>query len=360
MRVLVVAGDLSADRYTARLMAEWRTLQPELEFVGIGGPQMQQQGLQPLVPFEAVTVAGFWEVARRYGFFRQLLERCTELLPRVDAVLLVDYPGFNLRLAQRARRRGLRVFYYIAPQVWAWGRWRARLLAETVSLLLVVLPFEEEFFRRYGVPTVFVGHPLLDEPALQREPPPLSQRQMQVLLLPGSRQQEWQRHVPLLERTVELLQRDLPGIRAATVVPPGIASIPAGWYRFGDVYEALQQSRAALVKLGTSTLEAALCGTPFVAFYRASAVSYLLARSLVQVPSGVLVNLLAGGQSVVPEFLQWRARPQQLARAVRELLESDSCATRQLEAFAQLRHRLGAPGAARRAAALLAEAMAHR
>ncbi|GBD07196.1 Lipid-A-disaccharide synthase [bacterium HR21] len=356
MRVLISAGDPSGDRHAARLMAEWRRLQPELEFVGIGGPRMQQQGLHSLVPFEELAVVGFWEVAQRYGFFRRLLRRCQALLPEVAAVVLVDYPGFNLQLAKAARRHGVPVYYYIAPQVWAWGRWRLRTLAETVSLLLVVLPFEEEFFQRHGIRTVFVGHPLLDEPILCGEPPPLSAREPQVIFLPGSRRQEWQRHLPVLRQTEELLRRDFPELRIATTAPPGIDP-PPQWHHNANVYEALRSSRAALVKLGTSTLEAALCGTPFVAFYRTSALSYGLARLLVRLPAATLVNILAPAAPVVPEFLQWQARPQKLARALARLLCSETAAEAQRTAFAELRQRLGQPGVARRAASVLAEAL---
>lgn len=361
-RIFIVAGDPSGDRYAARLMAEWRRLQPEVEFLGIGGSRMEAQGLRSLVPLQRISVVGFWEVARQVGFFRRLLRQCEDVIRTqgVHAVVLVDYPGFNLRLARRVRRRGIPVYYYIAPQVWAWGRWRLAVLAEAVTLLLVVFPFELEFFQRAGVRCTFVGHPLLDEPMLEREPPPVAERPLQIALLPGSRLQELRSHVPLLQRTVELVQRELPEARFVAALPPTVApeALPAvtHWNWEADVYGLLQRSRAGLVKVGTSTLEAALCGMPFVAFYRMSWLSYAIARSIVQLRSAVLVNLLAG-RSVVPEFLQQRAKPAQLARALLEVLEP-AVAERQQESFLQLRTLLGGPGTAARAAALLVEELA--
>ncbi len=358
-RIFIVAGDPSGERYAARLMAAWRRLDPAVEFFGIGGPSMEAEGLQSLVPLQQVSVVGFWEVARRIGFFRRLLERCEEELHRraIRAVVLVDYPGFNLRLAQRARRWGVPVYYYIAPQVWAWGRWRLRVMAETVTLLLLAFPFECELFQRAGVRCVFVGHPLMDEPELAADPPPPEERPLTIALLPGSRPQELQRHVPLLCRTVELVRRDLPEAMFRAMFPAAlpVENIPRvdAWEWVPQHYGLLLQSRAGLVKVGTSTLEAALAGMPFVAFYRTSWLSYSIARMVVDVPSAVLVNVLLR-VPVVPEFLQGQARPPALARALLQVLATDR-ARQQWEAFHRLRPLLGGPGVAERAAAILAE-----
>ncbi|MCS7176226.1 MAG: lipid-A-disaccharide synthase [Candidatus Kapabacteria bacterium] len=364
-RIFLVAGDPSGERYAARLMAAWRQLDPAVEFFGIGGPQMEAQGLHSLVPLHRISVVGFWEVARRYGFFRHLLRLCEATIRShsVDAVVLVDYPGFNLRLAQRARRAGVPVYYYIAPQVWAWGRWRLRALARTVNLLVVAFPFEVELFQRAGIRCAFVGHPLMDEPQLAAPPPDPEHRPLQVALLPGSRPQELQYHLPLLRRVVRLLERELSQVRFCALLPPTLPrehfpSVEEPWEWQQDAYALLLHSRVGVVKLGTSTLEAALCGMPFVAFYRTSWVSYTIARALVQIPSVVMVNLLLG-DTVVPELLQSRAQPAALARAVMQLLEPEA-ARRQWEHFLRLRTLLGEPGVAQRAAALIAEHLSAR
>ncbi|MCS6965458.1 MAG: lipid-A-disaccharide synthase [Candidatus Kapabacteria bacterium] len=359
-RIFLVAGDPSGERYAARLMAAWRQLEPTVEFFGIGGPQMEDQGLHSLTPLHRVSVVGFWEVVRRYGFFRRLLKLCEATLQSgsVSAVVLVDYPGFNLRLAEHARRAGIPVYYYIAPQVWAWGRWRLQTLARTVSLLLVAFPFELELFQHAGIRCAFVGHPLMDEPQLAAPPSDPEHRPFKVALLPGSRPQELRHHLPLLRQVVWLLERELSQVRFYALLPPALPwdrfpDVEGPWEWQRDAYTLLLHSRAGLVKLGTSTLEAALCGMPFAAFYRTSWVSYTVARALVQLPSAVMVNLLLGG-AVVPEFLQSHARPAALARAVMQLLEP-AAARRQWEHFLRLRTLLGEPGVAQRAAALIAE-----
>lgn len=355
-RIFIVAGDPSGERYAARLMAAWRQIDPQLEFIGIGGARMEAEGLRSLVSFSHMSVVGFWEAARRYAFFRALLGRCEEAMQSqgVRAVVLVDYPGFNLRLAERAARSGKPVYYYIAPQTWAWGQWRLRTLAQTVTLLLVAFPFELELFQRAGVRCTFVGHPLMDEPQLVRIPEPPEKRPLQLALFPGSRPQELRYHLPLLRRVALELHRELPQATVAVALPSPLQAVEREqlWAWYSDPYALLQESRAGLVKVGTSTLEAALCGMPFVAFYRMSWISYAVARMLVRIPSVVLVNVLLAS-AVVPEFLQHRARPAVLVRALLHLLDP-GVARQQWENFQQLRMLLGGPGVAQRAAAVLA------
>ncbi len=363
-RIFIVAGDPSGERYAARLMAAWRKLEPEVEFLGIGGARMEAEGLRSLVPFQSVNVVGFWEVARQYRFFRRLLQRCEEALCdyRVRAVVLVDYPGFNLQLARRAARRGIPVYYYIAPQTWAWGKWRLQTLAEVVTLLVVAFPFEVELFQRAGVRCTFVGHPLMDEPQLANPPQSLDKRPFQIAFLPGSRPLELQRHLPLLRQTIAILRRAMPHATFSVALPPAMSPRWAFqselWEYQPDPYALLANSRAGLVKVGTSTLEAALCGMPFAAFYRTSWLSYGIARMLVRLPSAVLVNLLLQ-KPIVPEFLQHQARPAVLARALLCLLETE-VAQQQWEGFQELRSLLGKPGVAERAAELFVTELAER
>jgi lipid-A-disaccharide synthase len=279
------------------------------------------------------------------------------------AVLLVDYPGFHLRLARRAAARGVPVIYYIAPQLWAWGAWRAAGLRRTVRHLAVILPFEEAYFRARGIPSTFVGHPLLDRP-----PAPCRETARQRLgidpqvpvlaVFPGVRRIErarlWapfreaarraRRAIPNLEVVVAASHGSLPGFEGAT------------WSTDSGV--VLAAADAALCKSGTSTLEAALAGTPMVVAYRAHPLSYWLARRLVRVSHIGLVNLVAGA-AVAPELLQRAASPARLSAAVLPLLEPGSAAiSRQTDALAGIRARLGSPGAARRVAELVLSAAA--
>ncbi|MFN8358939.1 MAG: lipid-A-disaccharide synthase [Candidatus Kapaibacterium sp.] len=357
-RIFIVAGDTSGDAHAAKLMRALKEQIPNVEFIGIGGQEMEREGLESLVSLREISVVGFWEVAKRYTFFRQLLKKCEELLEHssVDCFLPVDYPGFNMRLAAFAKKKRIPVVYYIAPQLWAWGAGRAEKLAKCVDTLLVVFPFEVEFFRKFGINTEFVGHPLLDNEIFSQTNIAHDKR---IAFLPGSRLQEVKKHIPVMVQTYELLKKQLPTYRFAIAASPSIdpnvysSMIPSDWEIHTDSRALMKQSTAGIVKTGTSTLEAALCRMPFVMMYKTSSVSYHLSKHLIKLPYISLVNILAN-KSIVHEMIQQDARADVLAPIVVELCTNAAKRGQMLDEFTGIRTLLGDTGASRRAAEIIA------
>ncbi len=355
-KIFISVGDPSADAHAARLMRVLKARRPDLEFIGLGGPAMQAQGLQSLVPFESLSVVGFWEVVKKYAFFRSVLRRCKKVLQeqRPDLFLPIDFPGFNLRLATFARKLRIPTIYYIAPQLWAWGKQRAQTLANSVDLLLVVFPFEEAFFTQLGVPALYVGHPLLDDPQFAALPRRFEYRDDTIVLMPGSRPQELAHHLPLMLQTAAILASYLPEL-SFTIVKPETLPLESYMPYFrsyehlelefaSTASQALQWAKAAIIKAGTSTLEAAVLLTPFVTVYKTSALSYRIGKWLVNVPHITLVNILLQ-QAVVPEFIQDEAQPKAIAESVLSILTNSEYRSLFLSQFQQLRATLGGAGA---------------
>lgn len=322
---------------------------------------MAEAGVRLLAGLDRCQGVGLVELASRIPAHWILLRKAAWALETrsYDLVILVDYPGFNLRLCRQATRRGIPVLYYIAPQLWAWGAWRAQVLRQRGVKIACILPFEPAAFERLGLDAEFVGHPLLDRPhapsrSEARHILGLDPQRPVVTLLPGSRPTEVERIWPLMrDAAVQLTGRNR-GLQVvvAGVKPnryPGAATIRISW---NDAATALAAADVALCKSGTSTLEAALLGIPHAVVYRAHPLTYQVARKMIRVPYLGLVNLIQG-REVVPELVQDRATPEALGRVVEELMAPDSEARRQqLEIFPEIRRALGEPGVARRVARL--------
>jgi lipid-A-disaccharide synthase len=362
----VLAGEASGDHHGARVVEELRARVPEAEFVGLGGPDLERAGVELLAGLDELAVMGFAEVASRLGFFWRLKRRLTRLLSTgdIDLVLAVDYPGLNLRMARVARSLGVPVLYYIAPQVWAWKEHRAAQLARDADRVAVILPFEEERLREAGAAVTFVGHPLKELP-----PPEVGEARLRadlavdadtplLALLPGSRSQELDRHLELFRHTAEVVREEFaPDLVPVIAAAPGVDRTrlhATGLAVTAHTRTLLGSARAGLVKSGTSTLEAAVAGCPFVCVYRTSWLTYTLARRLVKVPHIALVNLVADAE-VVPEVLQDEATPLVLARELRPLVEEGAERKIQLAELARVSAALGRPGAAARTAELAAQ-----
>lgn len=332
--ILLSAGEPSGDLHGAAVARELRRRWPSARMFGLGGPRMAEEGVELLADLRDLAVMGFVEVAGRLPYFLKLFRRLrAEMAARgADLVLPIDYPGFNLKLAGAARASGIPVLYYIAPQVWAWHRSRIRRLAEETDRLAVVLPFEEAIFREAGAHVRFVGHPLLDAaPAEPRREEfcaahGLDPERPLLALFPGSRAQEVARHLEIFVEAAELVRRRHPDVQPVIATSGAVgdrAYDGAPFPRTERSRALLMHAAAALVKSGTTTLEAALAGTPMVIAYRTSGLTYALARRLVRVDHIGLVNLVAG-ERLVPEFVQDAATPDALAAALDPLLDPGS------------------------------------
>jgi lipid-A-disaccharide synthase len=365
--IFISAGEVSGDLHAASLLTELRRLRPDLTAWGIGGPALAAAGQLQMAGIEQLSLVGITEVLPRLGSILALFRRLKgELARRRPAVVvLVDAPDFNLRLAGVARALGLRVVYFITPQVWAWRRGRLREIRRTVDLALCILPFEEPFFREAGVRVEYVGHPLVDlvRPSAAagalRSGFGLDPSRPVVALLPGSRRSEVRALLPPLLGAAQLLtRRALPPqflVPAASPdLHPLLAPLAAGPLETRIVesraWDCLAAADAAVVASGTATLETALIGTPFVAVYRISALSHAIARRLVHVRWASLPNLLLGEPAVL-ELLQRECRPERIAAEIGRLLDDPAAAVRLREKCGKVRALLGPGGAAARAAA---------
>jgi lipid-A-disaccharide synthase len=362
--LLLLAGEASGDDHGAAVARALKQRIPGVRLQGLGGPLMEAEGVRLMAGLDQLAVMGFVEVIRHLGFFRGLLARVRELLAsgQVDLVLPIDYPGFNLRAARMAHEAAVPVLYYIAPQVWAWKPGRARLLAEHADHVAVILPFEAEPLERAGAAVSFVGHPLLER---DEEVPDhgsfcrglgLDPERPILALLPGSRRQEVDRHLDVF---VDAARRVCGARPEVQPVLARAGSVPESWLAGAGLpvtdqtSALLRHARAALVKSGTSTLETALEGTPFVVAYRTHPMTFMLARRLIRVPHVALANLVAG-ERVVPELLQGDATAPLLAQHLLPLLDDGPERARQIEGLARVRGRLGTPGAAGRVAEIAA------
>ncbi len=317
-----------------------------------------------------LAVVGLTEVISHWKPIRAAFHRAVNELREVppDLLLLIDYPDFNLRLARRARDRGIPVVYFISPQVWAWRKSRLQAIARNVTKMLVILPFEEDIYRKAGVPVQFVGHPLLDilpppmEKSLARTALGLDPDRRIVGLLPGSRRRELEAHLPIMLESAKLLKErvgdfqcliPLASTLQASEFRPHLerrSGLPDPILVQGRLYEALGAMDAAVIKSGTATLEAALMGVPMVVVYRTSALTYALASLLADVPHVGLVNIVAG-ERLVPEKVQGSFTPTIVASSLESFLTADPKSAGELRAkLIALRQRLGSPGCFERAA----------
>jgi len=349
--ILLSAGEVSGDLHGAGLARALLRRWPEARLYGLGGPLMQQAGVELLAHTDELAVMGFVEVLRHLPYFVRLLKRVEASFTTrgPDLVVPIDYPGFNLRLARGARAAGIPVLYYIAPQVWAWHRSRMQQLARSADRLAVILPFEEELFRRAGANVSFVGHPLLDlaPPDRSREAflaaHGLAAARPLLALFPGSRAQEVARHLALFEQAAKLVRQSHPEVQAVIAAGGSVAGAAYAGASFPlatDSWELLHHADVALVKSGTSTLQAALTGTPLVVAYRMHSLSFALARRLVRVPHIALANLVAG-ERVAEELIQEAATPTALADALVPLLPGGAGREHAVQGLARVRARLG-------------------
>ena len=370
MKFYIIAGEASGDLHASNLVAEIKKKDKKAEFRGFGGDLMKAQGVELVKHYRTMAYMGFVEVAvnlrKILGNIAQCKKDILEYQP--DVVVLVDYPGFNLRIADFAHKKGFKVYYYISPQVWAWKRRRVQKIKKSVDKMLVILPFEEEFYKRYGVDVTFVGNPLLDELAkvgtgnrsifLRRNS--LGERREIIAMLPGSRRQEVKRTLPVM-------------LKAASYFPDyqfviaGVSSLDKSLYKDimgnsdvffveNQTYDLLLNSSAALVTSGTATLETALLSVPEVVCYKATNFSYRLAKWMIKVKFISLVNLIMD-REVVKELIQGDLNEDNLVKELDQLLHNGKRQRQLLEDYEELKDKLGNVGASEKAAEVIVESL---
>ncbi|MEW5701437.1 MAG: lipid-A-disaccharide synthase [Candidatus Zixiibacteriota bacterium] len=360
----LVAGEPSGDLHGALLIAALRRRHPDWRLWGVGSDRMAAAGCDLWQHSRDWAVMGFAEVLRSLPQFRRRLRRLhSEIISRrPDGVVFIDYPGFNLRLARRLRGSEVRTLYYIVPQIWAWGQGRIEIFQRCIDRTIVVFPFEREFFAERGVTVDWVGHPFVDwvRPSALRDELRarlgVGSTATLMALLPGSRVQDFGHHLPVFMSAAQRLRSVIPGFHAVLGLAPSVkAQAPSGALRnvsipsTDAIYDLIAAADLVLTKTGTATVECALLGTPMVCAFRTGALNYAIGRRLVQVRYAAMPNLIAGRQ-VVPEFIQKAATAEALAAAAAELLTRPDAAARQREDLANVRARLGSPGAVERAA----------
>ncbi len=387
-KILVVAGEASGDHHAARLVAAIKEQMPRAEFFGVGGEALAAQGVRILCPAEALAVVGLSEVAGRLPtVFRALRDIRRSLKEERPALaILVDFPDFNFWVARLAKYYRVPVMYYISPQVWAWRTYRVRTIARLVDRMVVIFPFEAEFYREKGVSAVYVGHPFMET-----LPPPrprqallegwgLDPQRLTLALLPGSRASEIERHLPTMLQAAALIQEAIPQTQfllpLASTAPRGlveemVANLGPGASSTGvspvdlrlslkiiegQSYAALAAAHLAVVASGTATVEAALAATPSIIVYRVSPLTFAVGRLLVRVEHVGMANLLAG-ERLFPELLQHFFTPESLAREVLALIGDRPRLDTLRLGLARIIERLGGPGASRRAARVALEIM---
>ncbi len=369
-KILIVAGETSGDLHGAHLVKAALSLDPNLRFYGVGGKHLRGTGTDVIFDSSEVAVVGIVEVFsklrsifRAFRWLKKSLDR-----NRPTLAVLIDFPDFNLRLAKEANKRGIPVFYYISPQVWAWRGGRVKKIARLVPKLVVILPFEVSFYRQRGVDCEFVGHPLVDivKPHLSREEARemfrLDKDKRTIGLLPGSRREEVRKLLPVLLESAQLLLRDFPNLQFIIPVAPAINRSEVEEHirrlnvdiRIADeyVYDVLNICDLIITASGTATLEAAIMNTPMIIIYKVSFLSYLVGRLLVKVKNIGLVNLIAE-KTIVPELIQGEASSANIVNETSKMLKNPHVLSTIRGELQKVRERLGSPGASQRAAQIL-------
>ncbi len=361
-RIYIIAGEASGDAHGAVLMREMAALVPDLQFYGAGGSEMKLIAGDQFLDWTQEAVVGLWDVLVKYPYFREkfywMYREIRQLEP--DAVIFVDYPGFNLRLARYLRRKQFagKLIYYISPQVWAWNRGRIPRMAAFLDLMICIFPFEKSLYEASGLRTEFVGHPMVEE--LDRHRIDQLRDPKLVALLPGSRNREIRRIFPVMLEAAELLRRRDAAVHFAASAASetgrelmrkmsdeaGLGNVPIG---LRNAYELMQRASVGMVASGTATLESSLFQLPFVLIYKVSWFSYVPGRLLIRVDHLGMPNILAG-REIVPEFIQGDAVPHLIADAVWKLYDDLTLRARMVGDMDQVIRLLGEKGAGRRAA----------
>ncbi len=367
-QILISAGEASGDMYAARLATALRE-RADVHMFGMGGPRMREAGVELVANCSEVSLVGIVEIAKKYPalkrVWKRLLGEAEKRKPRF--AILTDFPGFHLRLARALKRQGTQNIYFVCPQFWAWRPWRANLVRRRFVRGLCIFPFEQEWYRSRGVNADFIGHPLVGNVAAKRSRAGfaaslgLDASKPIVALLPGSRAGEIAHHVPPLLRACHLIAKSHPA-QFVLALAPGMGKSQIAGFLSPNVqlrvvedatYDALGAADLAIVSSGTATVEAALMDAPMIVIYRLAPVTAAIARWLVRTPMFAMVNLIAG-KRVVPELVQKDFTPDRVANEAIRLLDSPEARAEMRRGLAEVREKLGPPGAIDRAAEIIA------
>jgi len=371
--VMIVAGEASGDLHGSQLVRSLKSLQPDLEICGMGGQEMAAAGMELICDISDLAVMGIVEVVSRLGDIRKAMRRLEQRWQqqRPALLILIDYPGFNLMLATKAKKLGIPVMYYISPKVWAWGRRRIKKIRRLVDCMAVILPFEKDFYRKNGVDVEFVGNPLLD--SVKKD---ITKEQFLAMhdidpvttvvgILPGSRKQEIVKMLPvfvsaakrlrLQERKIVFLLALAPGLSRADLADNGLLDDALDIRVIGEGrYDLMASCDVVMAASGTVTLELAILNVPMVVAYRVAPVTFFFGRLLVKVPFFSLVNLVAG-KKVVVELLQQEASPEKISEELQRLLDDQNAYAAMKKRLEKVTGQLGEPGASTRTARLALE-----
>jgi len=366
---MIIAGEASGDMRAAGLALALKELDPTLRLTGIGGTHMHQAGVECFTDITELAVIGIAEVIKNLGRIKKVFDQTLIQIGTThpDAVILVDYPGFNLRLAREIKKRGIKIIYYISPQVWAWREKRVLKIKELVDRMIVLFPFEQDIYSKYGMKVDYVGHPLVDEIIVEKNQTEvlkslgLSASKTTIGLMPGSRAKEVERHLPCMLTAAQILfkqnqERQFILLKASTIPLKLIEDelfsykhLPLKIYD-GPTYDGINAIDAAMVASGTATLETALLKKPMVIIYKTSWLTYCIAKAVIKIPYIGLVNIVAG-KKIVEELVQNDATAARLNDAIETALHNPQI----IDELATVKTSLGEPGASRRAAQVVLE-----
>jgi lipid-A-disaccharide synthase len=361
--IFLSAGDPSGDIAGSLLIKQLVSVNKKLEFIGLGGRRMLSAGQNQIVDSSKLAVIGFWEVAKRFLFFKKLMSDTVALIKegRPKVIVLIDYPGFNLLLAKKIKTLGIPIVYYISPQIWAWGKKRIVEIKRCVNMMLLILPFEKQIYDDAGVGNKFVGHYLLDDMEKKYIKAPYDVDSDLIVLMPGSRPQEVQRMLPPLLEAAEILSS---GRELRFIVAGVEGAIDYDHYIrqsslhlevvYGKTRDLIRDSRLVITSSGTATLETAIIGRPMIVIYKTGLLTYLIARRLVKLKNIALVNITAG-ENIVPELIQNQASPDLISREATRFLDSKDLSLDMVTRLNRLTDGLGSGGVSIRAADAILE-----
>ncbi len=369
-KILIVAGEASGDLHGSSLIRELRNINSHLQFFGIGGDRMKKEGMELVYHIDKLSIMGFFEVLKNVGLIREVMKTMVKLAEerKPDLVVLIDYPGFNLRFAKKVKKMGIPIAYYISPQVWAWGGNRVKKMKGLIDKMIVIFPFEKELYKKFDIDCEFVGHPLLEvvRPVLSKEDfqSKFDLRKNETLLglLPGSRWQEVENILPIMVQTAEILGARIKNLRvmlglASTIKKERVQIILDQFKSKVEIienltYDLMKHSDLLLVASGTATLESAILGTPFLVLYKTGFWTYLLAKSLVSIPNIALANVVAG-KKIVPEYIQNKAVPKDIAEEMYDILTNKPRYKSIQNELSSVKEKIGEAGASKRAAQII-------